>query len=69
MAKILLTTEDRLEDALRRSFTQQEIGDLIGKTHGAVSKKLKTMNFTYKELKIIFSHLDADREKIGSFFK
>ena len=69
MPKVLLTTEDRLEDTLRRTFTQQELGDMLGITHGAVSKKLKNMNWSYRELRTIFRACDISKEQIGGYFK
>lgn len=52
-----------------QEIKQAEIAELFGITQQAVSHKIKTGNFTLKELFILFEKLQTSEEEIGKLLK
>lgn len=78
MPKIFLTREDALTNKLivliygtmkLKGITHSYMGDILGISQQAFSKKLKKGNFSYLELVSIFDVLEIPDEKILSVMR
>ena len=78
MPKVYLTKQDKLNNRLTvliygrmkvKCITQTQMGEALGISQQAFSKKLKKSQFTFQELVIIFEMLELQDDEILSVLR